>query len=1123
MGQESLHKEIHASRSGLSASIGGPSKPQAIPGVNRMRSFHIKTLARASEDLNFVETFFSLRLASNLSSHDLDPFVHAWTSLSDQGVGRVDLALKEKQLYEESDPDAAIQYDLNPLAAKKDEHDELFTKYEQANAFLKDIEDKRKYLVDGTIQVPLTGFTTEDNTLISDFSHFTMFFPSATPPATGKPKGKKHPTQFVFQETYPEDAALHFQVHSNIGTDDGKMAYGLTGTGMVSLAEIGVRVRKFLSNSDKGVELEPIEIPLVLNAVSSQYPDAKLVDSVSSPEEPSARREALYEGSLFLYVHLDDTATRTFFGDQLKFNSPVVDDITVGNFSHVAASMRMHVMRDMFPFIDKFTKDIATVTERDAKGKVVGTRGWTFDPSLPEGKNIHAPFNKGNMHTLPGFTYYHDRGMQRLPTTPFILNVSRIVLERRGMTEKEFVEYANNPVIVLDQGPDDLSYPSGGESKRKKRMVINPGFVRSLRILGEIATAFPTSMSYRGDYADLNTDAIDNYEDMLVDVNRIHHTEHASGMTRRSAGRSSHKRYMQHSGKDWEEALKIGTEMFGDGMIDRSGDCEDFAKMITRMLAGMYSSKSNHPTIVSIQSMLRRYVPFANLSSVTSASIRTAPPEDGSKGSSSSSPIGAVVVGSRKDLNAPIGAHMFASLLNKQDILKGIQRTSSRVEQLPDGSRLNKSDQTEIATKVLHKSMWRISSDSGEIVESSTPSIGKHLISDKVSTMDDLSQEEMEVFVRKWTPPLILEGTGQSNAMVNAISSYYGRLGDKVESINDTLFHVEAITRLISGKSTSSVTAKDIQENQSVFGAFIMPIENNRLIDSSPDVRISPFYRMITEMYGIPSGMTDERVTPYNLTRSQILYNKSSEKVHALDMSLALDAQKDYSDRIYGKGRNEEKNSIYGIDRVIPVQLAQRTLVNEQQKHDGRGGEEEEERHLTYGVNLTDLAHSSDNVGIIRMIKTLPGEQRIINNVMRHAAPSMAMRLSPRAEVIKARKLAKRYETILMKDIDRVVTRERYEEVPDKPVPMYIRMDWVRDRHIEDLANVLADNMYTERVTVRAESFARGHHLLRITPYMIVAGTKQLYLDSNVLSERMTSKERMNAMLQEGLENLLGQ
>jgi hypothetical protein len=512
--------------------------------------------------------------------------------------------------------------------------------------------------------------------------------------------------------------------------------------------------------------------------------------------------------------------------------------------------------------------------------------------------------------------------------------------------------------------------------------------------------------------------------------------------------------------------------------------------------------------------MLHRYVPFANLSSVTSASIHTAPSEEGDGGGASES-IGAAVVGSRKDLNAPIGAHMFTSLLNKQQVLKGIQRTSSRVEHLPDGSRLSEADQTEIAEHVLHKSMWRISSASGKSSE-----IGERL--DHGGEEDVPAEDSVEAFVRAWTPPMILEGTGQSNALVNAVTSYYQTVKDKQTAINDTLLHVEAITRLISGRPTASVTAKDIQENQSVFSAFTMPIETNRLIDASPDVRISPFYRMITEMYGIPAGMTDPRVTPPNLVRSQLLYNRSSSSrgKHALDMSgRPLETIPDVDSALYGKGREEGEKSIYGIDRIIPVQLAQRTLAGE--KHEEVPGEGE--RHLTYGVNLTDFAHSSDNVGIIRMIKTLPGEQRIVNNVMRHAAPSMAMHLPPRAEVAQAKKLAQRYEAMLMEHIDTVVTRERYEEVPDRPVPLYTRMDWVRDRHIEDLAKVLANNMYTERVTVRAESYARGHHLLRITPYMIVTGTKQLYLDSNVLAERLTSQHRMDAMLQEKLHTLLGQ
>jgi hypothetical protein len=1177
--QAGLHGEIHAARHGFSASLRGSSSStarahQEIPTVDEMRQFHMKTLKQASGDLNFAETFFALRLVSNLSSHDREPFVHVWTSLADQGVGKVDLALKEKHLYEEKNPEVALQYHEDPAFRKSSTHiglaseDEL-ERYAQVGAFLKDIEDKRPYIKDGTVQIPLDGFVRDEGVLVSEYSHFTLFFPESRDKKT-RVKAKSRPTRFSFEKTYPADASIHFQVHSNIGNSEGKMSYVLTGTGSIPLAEVAARVKEYLASTehssrrdmdkslkmDESLQMDPIEIPLILNAVSSQEPGAKMVDTIergarsgkkseAEPMEPGARGEALYEGSLFLYVQVADPVTRQFFGSDLAFASPSVYDVTSGNFSHIAASMKMHVMRDMFPFIDNFTKGIATVTERDDRGKVVGKHPWAFQASLPEGKNIHAPFNKGNTHTLPGFTYYHDKGMQRLPSVPFILNTARIVLGRRGMSEEDFVRHANQPVLVLPKEPDGLSSPTladdgGKEGSSGKRIVINPKFVHVLRIVGEIATAFPTSMSYRGDYADLNTDAVDNYEDIITDVDRIHRVEHISGITRRSAGRGSHTRYH----RSWEETLKIGTEMFGDSMMDRSGDCEDDAKLISRMVAGMYSAKSDHPTIRSIQSVLHRYIPFSNLSSVTSASIRTAP-DDGDGGSDGvSKHIGGAVVGSRQDLNAPIGAHMFSSLMNKQEMLRSIQKTSSKVEHLPDGSELSKAEQLEISEHVLHKTMWSIS-------EHSSGKKAKENIGSRQSTRngsgsvgsEDISEEER--FVRSWCPPLILEGTGQSNALVNAVSSYYTRFQDKVDSINDTLLHVEAITRMVSGVSSKEVTDEDIRANQDVFAPFFMPIENNRLVDTSPDVRISPFYRMITEMYGIPAGHTDTRVTPHNLARSQLVYNRAVESstsvgrhVHGLDMNVDFDGKEkpvdDTSTGIYGTGRalamEGQDDSIYGLDRVIPVQLGPRKLADEH----GHGYEHEEGidgRNLTYGVNLTDFAHASQNVGIIRMIKTLPSEQKMINAVMKHSPPSMSMDLPPRAEMQKARRLAERYERMLMglkQGEGSVVTRERYEEIPDRPITLFTRMDWVRDSHIRALGEHLAGNKYTERITVRPESFARGHHLMRITVYMIVAGTKQLYPDtgtfeSNALAERLTSQRRMNEKLKEELERLLGQ
>lgn len=1097
------------------AQIGSHKEFPVPSSVDHVRGFHIKALQQASEDLHFTETFFSLRLASNLSSHDKDPFVHVWTSLIDQGTGPIDLALREKHLHEEANPEIAF--------ASADAGE----RYEQLRAFLKDMEDKRAYIQDGTIQVPLKDFMRDEDTLVSDFSHFTLFFPRAF--QSGTPSVRTHPTRFAFDKSYPADAAVHFQVHSNIESSDGKAAYGLTGTGMISMAEIGARVRAFLASpraqeqgsvsdgTTTGLEMPPIEIPLILNAVSSQEPDAKMIDRVvpsREPVEPAARGEALYEGSLFLYVQIADPATRAFFTSDLSFARPSTGDVTRGNFSHIAASMKMHVMRDMFPFIDKFTQGIATVTERDDRGAVVGTRTWAFEPSLPEGKNIHAPFNKVNTHTLPGFTYYHDRAMQRLPTAPFILNTTRIVLGRRGMSEEDFVKHANNPVFRSDKKGDSPS----------TSFDINPKFVEVLRIVGEIATAFPTSMTYRGDYADMNTEAVDNYPDLVTSADAIHHAEHASGMTRRASGTHSHTRYYQR----WEETLKTGTEMFGDAMMDRSGDCEDFAKLISRMVAGMYSVKSEHPTIRSIQSVLDRYVPFSNLSSVTSASIRTAPSDEGG-GSSEGKLIGETIVGSRQDLNAPIGAHMFSSLLNKQEFLRGIQKTSSRVEHLPDGSELDKMDRMEISQNVLHKSLWVAGKEETPLLGEEEEAVGEHrgrvlsILRRGKESSSSTVHDDAEVFVRKWTPPLILEGTGQSNALVNAISSYYTRLEDKTQSINETLLHVEALTRLISSVSTADVTSEDIQANQAVFAPFFMPIDNKRLIDNSPDVRISPFYRMITEMYAIPAGGTDVRVTPSGLARAQTLYNREKD-LTGLDLSSSSTPKVSSKASLYGTGRGDEDDSIYAIDRIIPVQLDVRRLSSERSAMAGK--HEEGGRNLTYGVNLTDFAHASPNVGMIRMVKTLPSEQDIINAVMVHTAPTMSMELPPRAEVQKAKRMAERYEKMLMtmkQGEGSVVTRERYAEIPDRPISLYARTDWIQDGHIKALGAYLAGNKYTDKITVTPESFARGHHLLRITVHMIVAGTKQLYLDSNTLTERLTSQAKMDDVLREGLEGLFSQ
>ena len=1088
---------------------------------------HIRALMCAENELKFVECFFSLSLVSNLSSHDKDPFVQIWTSLIDQGTGKVDIVAREKSLYEELNPLFAFDTTIKKMDLPKP--------YLRSKAFLKDIENKRKFIKSGTIQVPLNDFDLEDEFLVSGESEFTLYFPVSTTnddPRAQELESKHTDTAYQFESKYPADTAIHFQVHSNIGNSEGKMAYCATGTGMITLAEIGEQVRLYLKDngillsdaSEENIELdvsnEPlrIEIPLILNSISSQDPSATMVSKISQKDASTLRskNEAMCEGFLILCVHIEDSVTKNFFGRDLAFSVPNTSDVSFGNFSHIATSMKMHVMRDMFPFIEKFTSDIATIKEK--KGGTIVERKWSFKPSLPEAKNIHAPFNKVNVHTLPGFTYYHDRAMQRLPSSSFILNVTKIVLKRRGMTKNEFIKHTNNPVLVV------------ADKKQKETYKINPKFVHVLRIVAEIATAFPTSMNYRGDYADLNTDMKENFERMMSSHKHIHRAQHTSGMTKRVSGTKHYTSYH----RTWKETLKIGTEIFGDAMIDKSGDCEDFAKLISRMLAGMYSAKSKHPLILSIQSVLKRYIPFSNLSSVTSASIQTAPTShckiEGKKKSHSNPDD--TIIGSQEDITTKTGAHMFSTLMNKKDILKSIQKTSSKIECLPDGFELDSGEKEQIARDVLHKKLWYLS-PSGEPIDVDLTQ-QSCLISGNPKNKDDVHRaEEMERFVQNWCPPLILEGTGQANALVNALSSYHTQLEDKINEINDTLLRIEATTRLISGKSSKEVTSADIRENMKIFRYFVMPIETNKLVDSCSDLRISNFYRMITEMYNIPHGWTDKQITPKSIVDSQQFHNlhrnllyeryNRSENDRFLQKRMKQYIKKkdnEVNDRsLYGVGRNSESDEddpLYSLDRIIPVQIYPRKLESDIHEHKARKMHKE----LTYGVNLTDFVHKKENVGIIRMIKSLPSEQCIIANVLRHTQPSMFFELPSGEETKKVKQIAKKYEKMLMKNIDNVVTRNRFEEFPDVPISIYTRIDCVEDFHIKKLAKYLSINMYTEKVTVTAESFTNDHHLLRITIYMIITDTLQLNIQSNMLTKNFRNENDMNHFLEKQLSKL---
>lgn len=1088
----------------------GKERKGSPPEIGELRAMQIAELKKANHDLQFTELLFSLRLASNLSSHEKEPFVQVWTSLSDKGVGKIDIAHRIRDIQEEETPEA-------------------FADRLDRDSFIGDVESKRLYMIDGTLQVPLSNFSRQEEAVVSECSHFTVYVPSH------RASSSEEKPKYAFARNYPADASLHFQIHSNIGDANGNDAYALTGTGQMTFAQIATVVQDYVKAQEaSGPQKEPneddvpiIEIPMILNSVSDQDPHCKLVDSVSKRDaalrhgslDPASRDEALYKGSLFLYVRTQIPQTRKFFTEDLRFARPRDSDVTKGNFRSISDVLDMHVLRDMSPFIKSYTEQLAQVTVKEPNGKVV-KQGWEFEPSLPEAHNIHAPYYKVNGHTLPGFKYYHDEAMKRLPSAAFIVNVGKIVLARHGMTMKAFIQTANNPVLKTI-GDNDVH--------------INPKYIKVLRIVGEIATSFSTCMNYRGDYADLNSDTVSMVEEHLQDPDRLHHIVHASGMTKRSRGKHPHRYYR------WDEDLKIGTEAFGNALMDRSGDCEDFAKLIVQILAGARSSTSTHPMILSIQSTLRHYTAFAVLGSVFGRKV-----SDGEESASKRhrTLIGDIVVGSKEDLRAGIGAHMYALLLPERNVLRALQSTSSKVQRMPDGTELPSYVKEHISKEYLHKPLREVGKYESESVGARTRRRRSVRVHESPGPgLDGLNKDQLDAFYRR-LPPLVLEGTGPANALVNAVESYYSTMEDKRDAINETLLEVEAVTRLISSMSSDQVTSRAIQTNQSVFKPFTMVISTNRLVDHL-DVRISNFYRMLIEMYGIPDGHTDTSISPPSLGDLHRHYQKALHEEVArknytgtgplyvtvggwetASSAPVFYKQTEESSRDDDDDEEEEEN-MYGMERVFPVQLKARMLSDQTLREIGienlkEAHEEmrihESIAHVTYGVNLTDVSHQDENIGIMKTIKSLPYERKFIANVLTHTPPSPAFRLPPKQEKEEADRVAKRYDTILNKDIERTLSRGFFGHIQSRS--LYVRFDNVKEEDISRLADYLANNPFARKAHAAAESFARGHHQLRITIDMDVSGTKQLYLESNTLAEHLTESE-MRSTLRNQLEEVL--
>ena len=961
-----------------------------MPEWVEIQNHHLKSLENAEAILSFHRLAMSVQMESALpTDHESEPFVHVFTSLPDQGVGSLDLLHARKDLLQEIISSNARGTRTDSLKELEQEIDERIDELE-----------KSEPIEDGTIQVRMGEFFKDEDygAVVSEAKEFPLFLPSLG-------KGFE-------DRDFPSDTTIHFQVHSKILNNEGNASHQLTGTGFLHLSKL---VKEVINHASKGKEedyMVSVQIPLKLDSVSSQEPDAKMVYRVSRAHDLQAENEQLYQGSLFLYVDLRDKDTQDFFQQFERgtgFTKPSRDDITSGNFAHVATAMRMHIVRDMAPFIPQFTKSIPISLEEEGG---IGERvdrvfsGWTFEPSLPEGQGIHAPYNKGNVHTPPGFTYFSDRAMQRLPNTEFILHVANTVLDRWDMSEKDFVRYANNPVM---------------KDKVTGKMKLCPHYIDVLAITSETLTAYPTSMNYRGDYADMNTTVVKKLSEGL-DHETFHHLEHGTGMTRIPAVSSSSSK--------WNPSKRIGTEMFGDAVIDKSGDCEDFAKLIDRMVAGVKTSKSTHPLVASLQNVLSNYEPYSVLSSVTSRSIREAPstsnaPRRKKEGKRFHVAHSGVEVGSAEDLRAGIGAHMWTILLPSSMVEKAVQATRRR-------------------TKTL-KAV-------------------------------DVSDEHM-TFIQENIPPLILEGTGPALSLLLAKESYHSTMSDKVVAVNTDLARLEALARMMTGFTSDQITTESMRQSNAIFSPFTIPIQTNRIIDLNANERPSPFYRMAVEMFAIDK---DDRVVPSALV--QLEKRKNDSKPFPL------------------VGKREE--NMYWRARTIPVQLGPRE-------------EKEEEETLIgypYGINLTDLVHRREDIfGMLETIRSSSEEQRAINNVMRHAPPSPVIRLAPKEERAKTESLARRVEKILnFEDSEDSLQRTLSRGYMGRPqdlyeVHMYIRTDNLEEEDVKRLADHFADNGFVGQapIRVKAESFTKGHHLLRISVPVDVTGVKQLYFESDALAERL--------------------
>lgn len=243
-------------------------------------------------------------------------------------------------------------------------------------------------------------------------------------------------------------------------------------------------------------------------------------------------------------------------------------------------------------------------------------KGEQIDAGSPLNRRVHAPVYNGPDGWKPGYAYFINPG-RRAPewsqrNENFLLDVFGAVLARHNRSADWFVGVTSAQLARRDDKYDDR-------------------FTEACALVGEALAAPSVSLPYIGDEVDT----------------------------------ASRVRTNAHGSVSWSESSVHGVESFDWAQLRRGGDCDDVGRLIYSTYTSFRDGAWRHPTLKAVQALLRCYTAAGVLSSVLGAQL--------SDERHRKQPF---VVGTKRDSEVEIGAHIYTQLIPEHKFLALVKRVN---------------------------------------------------------------------------------------------------------------------------------------------------------------------------------------------------------------------------------------------------------------------------------------------------------------------------------------------------------------------------------------------------------------------------------------------------------------